>query len=59
MWPYGMSRKDMEDFLKEYSDELIDILLDAYGFTVDSIVMEHLPDEAADWAAGVNCWEAC
>lgn len=46
----------MEDFLKEYSDELIDILLDAYGFTVDSIVMGHLSNEAAEWAAGVNCW---
>lgn len=59
MWLGGMSRKDMEDFLKEYSDELIDILLDAYGFTVDSIVMDHLSNEAAEWAAGVNYWEVC
>lgn len=57
MWPFGMTRREMESFLREYSDELIDILLDAYGMTVDEIVMEHMSEEAQDWAA--DYWEAC
>lgn len=57
MWPFGMSRREMERFLREYSDELISILLDAYGMTVDEIVMEHMSEEAQDWAG--DYWEAC
>lgn len=57
MWPFGMSRREMESFLREYSDELISILLDAYGMTVDEIVMEHMSEEAQDWAW--DYWEAC
>ena len=57
MWPFGMTRLEMENFLREYSDELIDILLDAYGFAVDEIVMLHLADEAEDYAR--DFWEAC
>lgn len=57
MWPFGMTRREMESFLREYSDELISILLDAYGMTVDEIVMEHMSEEAQDWT--VDYWEAC
>lgn len=57
MWPFGMTRQEMESFLREYSDKLISILLDAYGLTVDEIVMEHMSEEAQDWA--VDYWEAC
>lgn len=57
MWPFGMSRREMESFLREYSDELISILLDAYGMTVDEIVVEHMSEEAQDWAG--DYLEAC
>lgn len=57
MWPFGMTRREMESFLREYSEELISILLDAYGMTVDEIVMEHMSEEAQDWAG--DYWEAC
>lgn len=57
MWPFGMTRREMESFLREYSDELISILLDAYWMTVDEIVMEHMSEEAQDWAG--DYWEAC
>lgn len=56
MWPFGMTRQEMESFLREHSDELIEILLDAYGLTVDEIVMEHLPEEAEAWTG--DYWEA-
>lgn len=57
MWPFGMTRREMESFLREYSDELISILLDAYGMTVDEIVTEHMAEEAEAWTA--DYWEAC
>lgn len=57
MWPFGMTRQEMERFLREHSDVLIDILLDAYGYTVDEIVMEHMAEEAQEWAG--DYWEAC
>lgn len=57
MWPFGMTRREMESFLREYSDELIGILLDAYGMTVDEIVMEHMSEEAEAWTA--DYWEVC
>ena len=57
MWPFGMSRREMESFLRENSDGLISILLDAYGMTVDEIVTEHMSEEAQDWAG--DYWEAC
>ena len=55
MWPFGMTRQEMESFLREHSDVFIDILLDAYGFTVDEIVMEHMAEDAEAW----GYWEAC
>jgi len=59
MWPYGMTRQEVRDLLREYSDELIDILLDAYGMTVDEIIINHLADEAEAWAGERYYWEAC
>lgn len=57
MWFGGMSRQDMEMFIRENLDEFLDILLTAYGMTVDEIVMEHMSEEAQDWAG--DYWEAC
>jgi len=52
-----MTRQEMEHFLREHVAVLIDILLDAYGYTVDEIVMEHMAEEAQEWAG--DYWEAC
>ena len=57
MWPYGMSRREMAEFLQEHSDVLIEILLDAYGMTVDEIVINHMGEEADAWTG--DYWEAC
>ena len=49
MWPFGMTRNQLLDFLDEYRDLFLDILLTAYGMTVDEILTEHFPDEVAVW----------
>ena len=59
MWPYGMSRKDMEMFIRENLDAFLDILLTAYGMTVDEIVTEHMMDEAEEFVSETCYWEAC
>lgn len=59
MWPLDMNRKDMEGFLRENLDQFLDILLTAYGMTVDEIVMTHMYEEAAEYAAEGMYWEAC
>lgn len=59
MWPFGMTRQEMEAFLREYSYELIDILLDAYGYTVDEIVMKHMAEDAEAFTGQTSYWEAC
>lgn len=59
MWPFGMTRKEMEDFLQEYSDIFIGILLDAYPMLVDEIVTSHMADDAEAFAGQASYWEAC
>ena len=59
MWPNQMSRQDMEMFIRENLDQFLDILLTAYGMTVDEIVTEHMMDEAEEFVSDAWCWEAC
>ena len=59
MWPLGMSRQETEEFILENLDAFLDILLTAYGMTVDEIVMNHMAEDAAEYAAGCGYWEAC
>lgn len=59
MWPKNMSRQDMEMFIRENLDQFLDILLTAYGMTVDEIVTEHMMDEAEEFVSDTWCWEAC
>ena len=59
MWPKNMSRQDMEMFIRENLDQFLDILLTAYGMTVDEIVTEHMMDEAEDFVSETMYWEAC
>ena len=59
MWPKQMSRQDMELFLRENLDQFLDILLTAYGMTVDEIVTEHMMDEAEEFVSDTLYWEAC
>ena len=59
MWPFGMTRQELEAFLQEYSDVFIGILLDAYPMTVDEIVANHMEEEAEAFTSEANYWEAC
>lgn len=59
MWPKQMSRQDMELFIRENLDQFLDILLTAYGMTVDEIVTEYMMDEAEDFVSESYYWEAC
>lgn len=59
MWPFGMTRQELLEFLRENSEAFFDILLTAYGMTVDEIVMNHMAEDAAEYAAGCGYWEAC
>ena len=59
MWPFQMTRQEMKDFLQEYSEEFIEILLTAYGYTVDEIVTNHMAEEAEAFAGQASYWEAC
>lgn len=59
MWPLNMDRQDMEDFIRENLDQFLDILLTAYGMTVDEIVTRHMLEEAEEYASGLWYWEAC
>ena len=59
MWPFGMTRQELLEFLTENSEAFFDILLTAYGMTVDEIVMNHMAEDAAEYAAGCGYWEAC
>lgn len=54
MWPFGMTRIDMTEFLKENIDTFLDILLTINGMDVDAIVMNFMQEEAAEYAKG--CW---
>lgn len=49
----------MEMFIRENLDQFLDILLTAYGMTVDEIVTEHMMDEAEEFTEGLYYWEAC
>lgn len=54
MWPFGMSRQDMTEFLKENIDAFLDILLTTNGMDVDAIVMNFMEEDAEEYAKG--CW---
>ena len=55
MWPFGMTRQEVRDLLRENSDELIEILLDAYGMTVDEIVIHHMYEAVEACGYGEAC----
>jgi len=59
MWTYNMSRQETEEFLLENLDQFLDILLTAYGMTVDEIITEHMSEEAEEYSSGLWHWEAC
>ncbi len=44
-----MNRQELEAFLGEYWDAFLDVLLAAYGMTVEEIVAGPLAEEAAAW----------
>lgn len=54
MWPRDLSRQEYKDFLLENADHIIDTMLDAYSYTLDSIVMDDLLDALEEYSAGAQ-----
>lgn len=51
MWPMNLTRQEYHEFLMEHADHIIDTMLDAYSYTLDSIVMDDLLDELEEYSA--------
>lgn len=49
MWFGGMSRQEYQDFLLENAEHIIDTLLDAHSYLLDSIVLDDLQEELRDY----------
>lgn len=49
MWFGGMSRQEYQDFLMENAERIIDTLLDAHSYLLDSIVLDDLQEELRDY----------
>ena len=59
MYPYGLTRQQTEEFIKENIDVFLDILLTTCSYDVDSILMNHMLDDLEEYAKGVWQLEAC
>lgn len=59
MWVFGMTTPEMEGFIREYLDEFLDVLLAAYGMTVDEIIRNQFHEEAIAYLQEHEEWEAC
>lgn len=59
MWPYNMTYQQMKEFLMENCEEFIDNMMEAYAYTVDEIVINHMADNAEEFAQNALHWEAC
>lgn len=59
MWHYSMTYQQMKEFLMENCEEFIDNMMEAYAYTVDEIVINHMADNAEEFAQNVLYWEAC
>ena len=58
MWE-KMDYQQRLEFLNEYHDQVNDILLTAFGYTIDSIVYGHLMDQLEEYCEADLYWEAC
>lgn len=60
MWLAGMTRQEYKDFLLKHADQIMDALLTSYTYTLDSIVLDELGEELAEYLeSGRYYWEAC
>lgn len=59
MWFGGMSRQEYQDFLLENAEHIIDTLLDAHSYLLDSIVLDDLQEELEEYRENLRYWEAC
>jgi hypothetical protein len=59
MWPYNMTYQQMKEFLMENCEEFIDNMMEAYAYTVDEIVLNHMVDNLEEFAQNAYQWEAC
>lgn len=59
MWFGGMSKQEYQDFLVENAEHIIDTLLDAHSYLLDSIVLDDLQEELEEYRENLRYWEAC
>ena len=59
MWPYNMTYQQMKEFLMENCEEFIDNMMEAYAYTVDEIVINHMADNAEEFVQNALYWEVC
>lgn len=59
MWFGGMRRQEYQDFLMENAEHIIDTLLDAHSYLLDSIVLDDLQEELEEYRENLRYWEAC
>ena len=59
MWPYNMTYQQMKEFLMENCEEFIENMMEAYAYTVDEIVINHMADNAEEFVQNALYWEAC
>lgn len=60
MWPYGMTYQEYKVFLLEHAEQIIDTMMKAYSFTLDSIVTDELRDDLEEYLDLERYyWEAC
>ncbi len=59
MWFGGMSSQEYQYFLLDNAEHIIDTLLDAHSYLLDSIVLDDLQEELEEYRENLRYWEAC
>lgn len=60
MWPYSMTRQEYKQFLVDHADQIFDSLLTTDSYLLDSIVIDELQEEFAEYQRQCgDYWEAC
>ena len=59
MWPYNMTRTEVEDFLLDRAREFIDYMMTACSYEVESALTGYFAEDAYHYVNGRDYWEAC